>query len=165
MNLIARPGGGWLADKFGRKRVLLILMACMSVGYTFLGLASTLPLAIIAVLFASAFVQATEGAVFATVPLVSPRDTGRVAGIVGAAGNVGGVLFPLAFGYGLQWSGGSYFPGFFIVAIASVVGLIVVSTVKLPEGEEESVQAGFSLGIDSPERVRLRGKSGGLRRK
>jgi len=156
MNLVARPGGGWLADRLGRKRILLALLACVAIAYPLLGAAPTLPLAIVAVLFASAFVQAAEGAVFATVPLVSPRDTGRIAGIVGAAGNVGGVLFPLAFGYGLQFSGGSYMPGFLILAAAAVVAFVAVSVTSLPTEEGGEKQAGFDLDMGEPLRVRLR---------
>lgn len=157
MNLFARPGGGWLADRFGRKRVLLLLLGSMGVGYLFLGASPTLPLAILAVVFASASVQGAEGAVFATVPLVSPLDTGRVAGIVGAAGNVGGVLFPLCFGYGLYWSQGSYMPGFTVVSVAAFVAMIVVSRVRLPDAERETNSAGFNLDLGLPERVGLRG--------
>lgn len=33
MNLMSRPGGGWLSDKFGRKSTLLILTAGLALGY------------------------------------------------------------------------------------------------------------------------------------
>ena len=159
MNLVARPGGGWLADRFGRKRVLLITLGCACAAYPLLGAAPTLPLAILAVVFAGASVQAADGAVFATVPLVSPLDTGRVAGVVGAAGNVGGFLFPLAFGYGLQWSSGSYVPGFSIVAIAAFIALIAISRVRLPDADSVEEPEGFNLEVGIPHRVRMRGKT------
>lgn len=158
MNVISRPGGGWLADRFGRKRVLLVLLPCVGVGYALLGAAPTLPLTVLAVAIASAFVQATAGAVFATVPLVSARDTGRIAGIVGAAGLVGGVLFPLGFGYGLQWSGGSYLPGFLTVSVATFIAFAVVSSVRLPGAESGVDHAGFEFGVGFVPRVRLRGR-------
>ena len=164
MNLVARPGGGWLADRFGRKRVLLVALACAVVAYPLLGAAPTLPLAVLAVVFAGASVQAADGAVFATVPLVSPLDTGRVAGIVGAAGNVGGFLFPLAFGYGLQWSGGSYSPGFLIVSAAAFIAFAAIWRVSLPDADSGSSQAGFELGLELPRRVRMQGKKRGLSR-
>ena len=164
MNLIARPGGGWLADRFGRKRVLLVSLGCAGVAYPLLGAAPTLPLAILAVVFAGASVQAADGTVFATVPLVSPLDTGRVAGIVGAAGNVGGFLFPLAFGHGLQWSGGNYLPGFLIVSIATFIAFAAICRVRLPDAESGANRAGFDIGVGLPPRVRMRGKRGGLTR-
>ena len=33
MNLMSRPGGGWISDRFGRKKTLLILTAGLAVGY------------------------------------------------------------------------------------------------------------------------------------
>ena len=96
MNLAARPGGGWISDRFGRKQTLLILIGGLSMGYFILGqLNSTwwIPLAVIATMCCSFFVQAGEGAVFAMVPLVKRRLTGQIAGMTGAYGNVGAVSF------------------------------------------------------------------------
>ncbi|MFC7064156.1 NarK family nitrate/nitrite MFS transporter [Halobacillus seohaensis] len=96
MNLIARPGGGWLSDKFGRKKTLIILLSCLSVAYLGMSqIASGWPIimALLLTMTCSFFVQAGEGAVFSMVPLVKKRLTGQVAGMVGAYGNVGAVLF------------------------------------------------------------------------
>ncbi|HCO60859.1 MAG TPA: MFS transporter [Porticoccaceae bacterium] len=96
MNLAARPGGGWISDRFGRKQTLLILIGGLSVGYFILGQLNSgwwIPLAVIATMFCSFFVQAGEGAVFAMVPLVKRRLTGQIAGMTGAYGNVGAVSF------------------------------------------------------------------------
>ncbi|MDQ6995892.1 MAG: MFS transporter, partial [Mariprofundus sp.] len=49
--------------------------------------------AVAAMVVASLFVNAGNGAVFAVVPLVKRRLTGQVAGTTGAFGNVGGVIF------------------------------------------------------------------------
>lgn len=96
MNLVARPGGGLLSDKFGRRKTLIILIAGLSVGYFILGsITSSWPiwLAVVATMACSFFVQAGEGAVFSIVPLVKRRLTGQVAGMAGAYGNVGAVTF------------------------------------------------------------------------
>ena len=96
MNLVARPGGGLLSDKFGRRKTLMILIAGLSVGYFVLGnITSSWPiwLAVVATMACSFFVQAGEGAVFSIVPLVKRRLTGQVAGMAGAYGNVGAVTF------------------------------------------------------------------------
>mmetsp|Transcript_38741 Transcript_38741/g.54555 ORF Transcript_38741/g.54555 Transcript_38741/m.54555 type:complete len:135 (-) Transcript_38741:386-790(-) len=45
----------------------------------------------------SVFVQAAEGATYAIVPYVLPEATGTVSGIVGAGGNIGGVVFGTIF--------------------------------------------------------------------
>lgn len=96
MNLVARPGGGYLSDRFGRKRTLLILLLGLCAGYltmSFITSAWPLALAVVMTMACSFFVQSGEGAVFAMVPLVKRRMTGQVAGMAGAYGNVGAVTF------------------------------------------------------------------------
>jgi NNP family nitrate/nitrite transporter-like MFS transporter len=96
MNLVARPGGGLLSDKFGRKRTLLILLVGLVAGYFFMSqINSGWPVvaAVVITMACSFFVQSGEGAVFAMVPLVKRRLTGQVAGMAGAYGNVGAVTF------------------------------------------------------------------------
>lgn len=96
MNLVARPSGGLISDRFGRKKSLLVLLGGLTAGYLLMSqIDSSWPLvfAVLATMTCSFFVQAGEGAVFAMVPLVKRRMTGQVAGMVGAYGNVGGVVF------------------------------------------------------------------------
>ncbi len=96
MNLVARPGGGWLSDRFGRRRTLQILVVGLAAGYLVLSqIGGTWPiaLAVAATMGCSFFVQAGEGAVFALVPLVQRRMTGQIAGMTGAYGNVGAVSY------------------------------------------------------------------------
>ncbi len=96
MNLVARPGGGLISDKFGRKKTLLILITGLALGYFIMSnITAGWPiwLAVIASMACSFFVQSGEGAVFAMVPLVKRRLTGQVAGMAGAYGNVGAVTF------------------------------------------------------------------------
>jgi len=102
MNLVARPGGGLISDKFGRKKTLLILIAGLIAGYFLLSnITSAWPLwiAVIATMACSFFVQSGEGAVFAIVPLVKRRMTGQIAGMAGAYGNVGAVTFLTVFSF------------------------------------------------------------------
>ena len=79
MNLMSRPGGGWISDRCGRKPTLMILTAGLAVGYFVMGQVDSewpLWLAVVAAMACSFFVQAGEGAVFATVPLIKRRMTG-----------------------------------------------------------------------------------------
>ncbi|MCW8999352.1 MAG: NarK family nitrate/nitrite MFS transporter, partial [Kangiellaceae bacterium] len=96
MNLVARPTGGYLSDKIGRRKTLMVLVGGLALGYFTLGHIDSqwwIPLAVIATMCCSFFVQAGEGAVFAIVPLVKRRMTGQIAGMAGAYGNVGAVTY------------------------------------------------------------------------
>ncbi len=96
MNLVARPTGGLLSDRFGRRGTMMILLAGLSLGYLGMSMIDSstwLPLAVALTMLCSFFVQSGEGAVFAMVPLIKRRLTGQIAGQVGAYGNVGAVTF------------------------------------------------------------------------
>ncbi|MEM8545914.1 MAG: MFS transporter, partial [Cyanobacteria bacterium P01_H01_bin.119] len=97
MNLASRPGGGLISDKMGsRKWTMVVLTAGMGIGYMMMGTVNSawpLPLAVLLTMACSFFVQSSEGATFAMVPLVKRRVTGQIAGNVGAYGNVGAVAY------------------------------------------------------------------------
>ena len=96
MNLIARPAGGIISDKYGRKRTLLVLFTGIAVSFALLGQVDAgwaLPLVVATTIVCGLFSKAGSGAVFAMVPLIQRRMTGQIAGMAGAYGNVGGVIF------------------------------------------------------------------------
>ena len=96
MNLVARPGGGWASDRFGRKKILIFLVLGGMLTHGFIGeINSTwqLPNAITIVLIGSIFFKAGNGACFAAVPLIKKSLTGQLAGLTGAYGSVGAVFF------------------------------------------------------------------------
>ena len=136
MNLVARPGGGYLSDKFGRKKTMSILIAGLTVGYLVLSRIDSgwsIPLAVLAVMCCSFFVQAGEGAVFAMVPLIKRRMTGQIAGMVGAYGNVGGVTFLTIYSF----VDTSTF--FMLIAASAVCCLILVQFIEEPKGHMHEV--------------------------
>jgi len=96
LNLITRPGGGWLSDKFGRRRILFIMVFGAMIGYALMGQISghwSLVMVITLSLLCSAFLQAGNGACFAVVPLIQRDMTGKFSGIIGSYGNIGAVFF------------------------------------------------------------------------
>jgi len=124
MNLVARPGGGLISDRFGRKRTLLVLLSGLAAGYLLMGMIDSswpLLLAVAITMVCSFFVQSGEGAVFAMVPLVKRRLTGQVAGMAGAYGNVGAVSFLTV----LSFVSPQIF--FMVIAGAAVVTLAAVA--------------------------------------
>lgn len=97
LNLFARPGGGWISDKIGRKLTLIITFSGIAISFLALGNVDKETWSITWVvgltILAGIFSQAGSGAIFAMVPLIQRRLTGQIAGNVGAFGNVGAVMF------------------------------------------------------------------------
>jgi MFS transporter, NNP family, nitrate/nitrite transporter len=92
----ARPAGGWLSDRFGRRPVLVWCLAGTALGYaamSFMGQSTGLVFAVLSTFICSLFVNAGNGAVYAMLPMIKRRPTGQIAGMVGAFGNVGGVVY------------------------------------------------------------------------
>jgi len=96
MNLIARPAGGIISDRYGRKRTLIVLFTGIALSFALLAQVDSswaLPLVVTTTIICGLFSKAGSGAVFAMVPLIQRRMTGQIAGMAGAYGNVGGVVF------------------------------------------------------------------------
>ena len=132
MNLMSRPGGGWISDRFGRKPTLLILTAGLAVGYFLMGQVGSdwpLWLAVATAMGCSFFVQAGEGAVFATVPLIKRRMTGQIAGMTGAYGNVGAVVYLTVLSFV------SYQTFFLVIAGTAVIGFATLIFMEEPNGK------------------------------
>jgi len=136
MNLMSRPGGGWLSDRFGRKKTLLILTAGLAVGYALMAMIDSswpLVLAVVAAMACSFFVQAGEGAVFAVVPLIKRRLTGQIAGMTGAYGNTGAVFYLTVL------SMVDYSTFFMVIAATAVIGFVTLLFLKEPKGHMAEV--------------------------
>ncbi len=133
MNLVARPAGGLISDRFGRKRTLIIVFIGITASFAILAQVDSawvLPLVVAATMACSLFSQAGSGAVFAMVPLIQRRMTGQIAGMTGAYGNVGGVLFLTI----LSFVSPQLF--FLFIAIAGAIVLIsIIILLREPRGQ------------------------------
>lgn len=132
MNLIARPAGGLISDRFGRKRTLSVLFAGIAVSFVILGQVDTswaIPLVVASTIMCGLFSKAGSGAVYAMVPLIKRRMTGQIAGMAGAYGNVGGVLFLTVLSF---VDNNSFF--LFIGATAAFVWLAIMAFLRDPKG-------------------------------
>ena len=142
MNLVARPGGGLMSDLLGSRRRTLVAL-CGGVVGGFLLLATLGPtwpwiLAVVACMVCSFFVQAGAGAVFAIVPLVKKRVSGQIAGLAGAYGNVGAIVFLTV---GLLTSTRILF---LVVAGAGAMAMLVARSIVEPEHSFSPVLAPVS---------------------
>ena len=146
MNLMSRPGGGWLSDRFGRKPTLVVLTAGLATGYFTMGMVDSswpLWLAVAAAMFCSFFVQSGEGAVFAVIPLIKRRMTGQIAGMTGAYGNVGAVIYLTIF------SLVDYHTFFYVIAATAVIGCVTLLFMEEPQGQMAEVREDGSVELIS----------------
>jgi NNP family nitrate/nitrite transporter-like MFS transporter len=107
---------------------------------SYMGQATGVVFAVLATFFCSLFVNAGNGAVYAMLPLIKRRLTGQIAGIVGAFGNVGGVLFLTLYSFAATQM-------FFVIGAASAaLGLVLICLlVEEPKGQITEVMPDGSV--------------------
>jgi NNP family nitrate/nitrite transporter-like MFS transporter len=122
---LLRPIGGWLSDRLGGYRLLVILLAgfalCLGVVATGVPMRGAVALFFVGL----GMLGMGNGAVFQLVPQRFPERIGIVTGIVGAAGGLGGFFLPSALG-AIRDEYGTYAPGLALFTVAFVVGTIVL---------------------------------------
>jgi len=100
-------------------------------------------LAVIAAMACSFFVQSGEGAVFATVPLIKRRLTGQIAGMTGAYGNVGAVVYLTVL------SMVEYQTFFMVIAGTAVLGFVTLLLMEEPKGNMAEIHDDGSVELIS----------------
>jgi len=129
MNLFARALGGVVSDKVGGKfgmrgkglllAGVLLLEGC---GLILFAQAGSLALAIITMLSFALFLKMSNGATYGIVPFVNTKNVGMVSGIVGAGGNLGGMLFGFLFKSStITYVQAFTYIGYVVIAVALVV--------------------------------------------
>lgn len=111
---LTRPMGGWVADRIGGARVLsVVLLGLVPFGLLLIWPAM-LPFTVGALGCAALF-GLGNGAVFKLVPQYFPKETGTVAGLVGALGGLGGFFPPMLLGASREFLG-VVWPAFALLA-------------------------------------------------
>ena len=144
INLVARPMGGWFSDKFGRKLSLSIFVLGLATGYFGMSQINSnwsIVWVVLLTMACSSFVSAGCGAVYAIVPLIKRRMTGQIAGMVGAYGNVGGVLFLTI----LSFVAPEVF--FIVLGAFALVVLITVQFIDEPQGHMAEIMEDGTIAI------------------
>ena len=136
--VIARPIGGVLSDRWHPRPVVLTSLAGAAVMALVIATQPAPELAAGAAFVVMAFLLGIgTGGVFAWVALRSPADrVGTVAGIVGAAGGLGGFFPPLVMGATYNEADGSYTIGLLLLAVTAAATLVFVS-LRLPREKRD----------------------------
>lgn len=122
---LLRPVGGWLADRVGGYRLLVLLLAGVALTVGGVGLLPPVQVAAGLLFIGVGLLGMGNGAVFQMAPHRFPDRMGIVTGIVGAAGGLGGFFLPSVLGAVREWSG-SYAPGLIGCAVAFLAGMAVL---------------------------------------
>lgn len=113
-----RPVGGWLSDKIGGYRLLLVLYAGVSLSLVVLSTLPPLAVVIPTLFLSMGMLGMGNGAVFQMAPQRFFSEIELITGIVGAAGGLGGFFLPSALG-ALKDISGTYGTG--LICFASLV--------------------------------------------
>lgn len=150
MNLFARALGGIAADKvnlkYGMKGkgILLSILLCLEgLGIILFAHAGSLEMAIISMLGFALFLKMANGTTYAITPFINEKNVGMVSGIVGAGGNVGGMLFGFLFkSENITYIQAFEYIGYIVIAISVIVLLTRFKQKKslTPSGSEVLLQ-------------------------
>lgn len=128
-SLIARPLGGLLGDRFGRRPIMIVSLAGSTLGFIGIALIDRhwpLWAAMAVVIAAGFFLMAANGANFCIAPLIRRPLTGQIAGLIGAYGNVGSVAFLFIL------SVGGIGPFFLSMVLTSLAALVCCFLIREP---------------------------------
>ncbi len=124
--VLARPLGGYLSDRVGAQRVLLVCFGGTTIlaGGLAAGYAGMIAVTVCCLGMAVMFGLGT-GAVFKLVAQEFPAQVGAVTGVVGAAGGLGGFFPPLVMAF-VKSATGAYTLGFVLLAVTSLGCLLIL---------------------------------------
>ena len=109
----------------GKGILLAVMLLLEGVGLILFAKSGNLGLAIASMLSFALFLKMANGSTYAIVPFVNEKNVGMVSGIVGAGGNIGGMLF----GFLFKSSAITYVQAFWMIGIAVIaVSLVVLVT-------------------------------------
>lgn len=122
---LLRPVGGWIADRIGGYRLLLMLLT--GVAFCLAGVSMLPALGVVAALLFAAMgmLGMGNGAVFQLVPQRFSKSVGIMTGLVGAAGGLGGFVLPSVLGV-VKDRTGQYGSGILLFATVFAVGAFVL---------------------------------------
>jgi NNP family nitrate/nitrite transporter-like MFS transporter len=119
---LARPLGGWLADRIGATNILFAAFTIIPLLALTLAFQPGIILLAFCFLLMAILFGLGSGAVFKLVPQYFPKQAGTVTGLVGAAGGLGGFFPPLIMGLS-KTNFGNYTLGYILLALVTVTCL------------------------------------------
>lgn len=116
---LIRPFGGYIADHMGGIRVLAVVLVSIAVSIVGVGWLPPLTWSVCFLMMALIAMGFGNGVVFQVVSDRFAKQIGLAAGVIGAAGGIGGFFLPLGLG-GLKDLTGTYATGLWLFAAGAV---------------------------------------------
>ncbi|MGF7218720.1 NNP family nitrate/nitrite transporter-like MFS transporter [Spirosoma lacussanchae] len=148
MNIFARAVGGIVADNVGQrygmrgKGLLLAgLLLLEGAGIALFAQTGNLPMAIVSMITFAMFLKMANGTTYAITPFVNTKAVGIVSGVVGAGGNVGGMLMGFLFKSAtISYSQAFLYIGVAVVLVGLLLLLVNFNTEPVAEPAEADLQ-------------------------
>ena len=143
---LIRPFGGYVADHMGGIRVLAVVFASIAASITGVGWLPPLTWSVFFLMTALIAMGFGNGVVFQVVSDRFAKQIGLAAGVIGAAGGIGGFFLPLGLG-GLKDLTGTYASGLWLFAAGAVgaaVSTIIVRSRRNAAGDYLDERSPFS---------------------
>jgi len=152
-----RPIGGLLADRWGGYRMLLFLLAGISVCLAGLATLPAVQVALMLLILTMAMLGMGNGSVFQLVPQRFPMQVGIITGIVGAAGGLGGFFLPSMLG-AIKDRTGAFGLGFAIFGAVVLTGSAALLYLGRVWRQTWSADSAIRAGLLAPPQVELAGE-------
>jgi NNP family nitrate/nitrite transporter-like MFS transporter len=139
MNIFARALGGIFADRVGRSygmrgKGLLLASVLLLEGLGLLLFANSgnMTLAILSMVTFALFLKMANGTTYAITPFINTKNVGLVSGVVGAGGNVGGMLF----GFLFKSETITYMQAFGYIGLIAIAVSVIVFITRFSESKK-----------------------------
>jgi NNP family nitrate/nitrite transporter-like MFS transporter len=148
MNIFARALGGIVSDKVGAKTgmkgkgiLLALVLLLEGLGLLLFAQAGSLAMAIVSMLSFALFLKMANGATYGIVPFINEKNVGLVSGIVGAGGNLGGMMFGFLFkSESITYVDAFTYIGYIVIAVSFII--LLTRFIKKPATEASPAPAG-----------------------
>jgi NNP family nitrate/nitrite transporter-like MFS transporter len=137
---LARPIGGYLADRLGSLQTLFALVVAIAIAYFALATLAPVPLMTMLVVGCMAMLGMGNGAVFRVAAERFSGEMGVASGVIGAAGGIGGFVLPIVLS-SIRQASGSFSWAFAAFALFAASVAIAVRAFRGAPSRSISVSA------------------------
>lgn len=145
-----RPVGGTLSDRIGGYRMLLAMLAGVTICLAGVATLPSVNVALGLLAVTMALLGMGNGSVFQLVPQRFPDRVGLMTGLVGAAGGLGGFMLPNILGQ-LKDHTGSYGTGFFTCSATVALGFVALMLLGPVWRRKWSAESAVRAGLATPD--------------